>query len=81
MSLPGWIKEGAVCKDALRGEVACCAGKLSSSELSEQQEGASALYQLIMTAWDLDTHLARDSADIVCEEVRWVLLELCASEL
>ena len=70
--LPAWVKGGVVCTETLRAEVASCAAKLSpSSSPSTQQEGADQLYHLIMLVWAQDTHIARDAADLVCDDIRY----------
>ena len=69
--LPSWVKDGLVSTDALKAEVATCARKLTSSSAATQGEGANQLYQLIMVVWAQETHIARDAADIVCDEIRY----------
>ena len=69
-SVPHWIKDDSISAEALRAEVTGFADKLSSGSLQNQRNGSDQLYQLIVSVWALDTHLARDAADIVCEEIR-----------
>ena len=71
--LPTWIQNGAVNTISLTEEVTMCAKKLSSQLVNQQKEGALNVYSLIMTVWSLDTHLARDAADLVCDEIRFVV--------
>lgn len=65
-----WIKDGSLVVEALRSEVACCTDKLRTDTVISQQEGAEQLFALILSVWSLDTHLARDAADLVCDEIR-----------
>ena len=67
---PCWIKDGSLAVEDLRSEVACCADKLRSDTITSQQEGAEQLLKLIKFVWSLETHLARDAADLVCDEIR-----------
>ena len=67
-SCPSWVKDGELDKPALKGVVLSCSERL---RLPEKQEGAvRELYSLIMLVWSLETRLARDAADIVCDEIR-----------
>jgi len=67
---PNWIKDGSLVVEVLRSEVACCAEKLKLDTITSQLEGAEQLFKLIMCVWSLETHLARDAADLVCDEIR-----------
>ena len=67
---PGWIKDGAVSTEMLKTKIISCADKLCHSSPKTQREGADQLYNLIMCVWSLETHLARDAADLVCDEIR-----------
>ncbi len=70
---PSWVNGGELCTEALKAEVCACAKKLfPSSPPSSQREGGDQLYQLIMTVWALETSIARDAADIVCDDIRLV---------
>lgn len=73
-SLPSWVENGSLNTVSLTEQVTACAKKLSSKLVREQKEGAANLYALIMTVWSMETHLARDAADIVCDEIRFVKL-------
>lgn len=65
-----WIKDGSLVVEVLRSEVASCTDKLRTDTVISQQEGAEQLFALILSVWSLDTHLARDAADLVCDEIR-----------
>ena len=65
---PSWVKDDSLDKPALKGVVLSCGERLRLPE--KQEDGAKELYSLIMLVWSLETRLARDAADIVCDEVR-----------
>lgn len=65
-----WIKDGSLVVEVLRSEVTCCTDKLRADTVISQQQGAEQLFALIMSVWSLETHLARDAADLVCDEIR-----------
>ena len=72
VQLPGWIRDGELVSEELKAVVSSHAKNLSSTKPEQQGEGADRLYALIKSVWSLDTHLARDAADLVCDELRWV---------
>jgi len=65
-----WIKDGSLVVEVLKSEVTCCTDKLRADAVISQQEGAKQLFALILSVWSLETHLARDAADLVCDEIR-----------
>lgn len=67
---PTWVEGGKLCTEVLKAEVCSCAEKLASSSPSAQREGADHLHRLILLVWAQDTHIARDAADIVCDDIR-----------
>ena len=67
---PSWIKDGALVSEDLRAVVSSHTEKVKSEARDLQLEGAEQLYSLIMFVWSLETHLARDAADLVCDELR-----------
>lgn len=69
-SLPDWVQNGSLDNESLKATVLSCSNKLKSSDTVQHEEGAEELYALIMLVWSLDTRLARDAADIVCDEIR-----------
>ncbi len=71
-SSPCWVRDGSLDKLSLKAVVLSCSEGLGSSSREAQLTGASQLYSLIVLVWSLDTRLARDAADIVCEHIRWV---------
>ncbi len=70
--LPGWIRDGELVSEELKTVVSSHAKNVSSTKAEQQREGADRLYELIKSVWGLDTHLARDAADLVCDDIRWV---------
>ena len=65
-----WIKGGELIPTELKAVVSMHAEKLSSSSLDVQREGAEACLSLINTVWSLETHAARDAADLIAMETR-----------
>lgn len=61
-------------KDRLKEEVKYCSKLLASSDTSELLQGSEKFYHLIMAVWSLDTSLAVDAADLVCDTVRFVTI-------
>ena len=74
--LPSWIRDGKLVSKTLKSVVSSHTKNLDSSKSEEQREGADRLYELIKSVWSLDTHLARDAADLVCDELRWVYIHI-----
>lgn len=72
VQLPGWIRDGELVSEELKAVVSSHAKNVRSSKPEQQREGADRLYALIKYVWGLDTHLARDAADLVCDDLRWV---------
>lgn len=58
--------------DELKKEVEDCSKLLASSDTSEVLEGSKQFYDLIMRVWSLDTSLAMDAAELVCDTIRYV---------
>ena len=69
-ALPGWIRNGELDSDELKAVVSSFTAKLTSKTAKEQIDGAEQLYALVRTVWSLETHLARDAADLVCDGLR-----------
>ena len=67
---PHWIKDGELVPSELKVVVTEHANKLSSVSLDAQLEGAEAFLSLVNSAWNLETHVARDSADLIAMEIR-----------
>ena len=65
-----WIRDGKLVSEELKVVVSSYTEKLNSKSLEQQQEGADQLYSLVKTVWSLETHLARDAADLLCDEIR-----------
>ena len=65
-----WIKDGELIPAELRKIISEHAKKLSSSSLDVQREGTEACLSLTNTVWTLETHAARDAADIIATETR-----------
>ena len=81
---PEWIKGGEIHPSGLKKEAAAYIKLIQSTSVKKQKEGADSLYRLIVLTWSLETKLARDAADIVCDYVRVnggleSLLSLCQS--
>ena len=66
-----WIKDGGLVEEELKAVVSALAMKLASSCLDVQREGATAFLSLINSTWSLETHVARDSADLIAMEIRY----------
>lgn len=71
---PYWIKDGEVVTEELKAVVLEFAKKLSSTSANVQREGAEAFLSLINTVWTLETHAARDAADLIAAEIRCVAI-------
>lgn len=69
-SSPLWVTGGALDEERLKKEVATCLGNLQSDSPLLQLRGAEELMAVVKRMWLLDTRLARDAADIVCEQIR-----------
>ena len=65
-----WLKKGALDAKSLKNEVKSYLDKIQSKFSAKQKEGAEKLHDLVVHVWSLETRLARDAADIVCEYVR-----------
>lgn len=65
-----WIKDGGLVKEELKAVVSSLAKKLSSISLDVQREGTTSFLSLINSMWSLETHVARDSADLIAMEIR-----------
>ena len=65
-----WIKDGGLVVEDLKAVVSSLAERLASSSLDEQREGATSFLSLVNSAWSLETHVARDSADQMAMEIR-----------
>ena len=74
----GWIKDGGLITEELKAVVSSLAKKLASSSLDMQREGATSLLSLINSVWSLETHVARDSADLIAMEMRYVYIRTTA---
>ena len=67
---PSWVKDGELVPEELKSVVSALAEKLASGSLDIQREGATSFLSLINTVWTLETHVARDSADMIATEIR-----------
>ena len=65
-----WLKKGSLDERSLKNEVKSYVDKIQSKSSAKQKDGAERLYDLVVYVWSLETRLARDAADIVCEYVR-----------
>ena len=70
--LPVWARDGELVSEELKAVVSSYAKNVSSTKTEQQREGADRLYELIKSVWGLDAHFARDAADLVCDDIRWV---------
>ena len=69
-ALPRWVRDGKLASDELKAVVSSFTTKFTSKTVKEQIDGAEQLYLLVKTVWSLETHLARDAADLVCDGLR-----------
>ena len=79
---PSWVKKGELNVSLLKKEVEKYAGLLQKDGILNKKEGADGLYHLVKVVWSLETRIARDAADVMCEHVRVVgglesLLQQC----
>ena len=79
-----WLKNGVLDASLLKNEVENHTKRLHKNNIKQKKEGADGLYQLIVLIWSLETRIARDAADIMCEHVRTIggleaLLQQCQS--
>lgn len=72
-SLPTWIKSDSLDKEALKSAVQSCGHGLKLMDTHQQKKGAEDLYDLIILAWSLETSIARDAADVICDESRCIV--------
>lgn len=82
--LSSWVKKGVLDAKSLKSELNSYLDKVRSKSCAKQKEGAKELYDLVVHVWSLETRLARDAADIVCEYVRDsggldILLKICSN--
>lgn len=81
---PSWLKLGELNAPLLKKEIESNAKLLQKSDFSQRIQGADNLHNLIILIWSLETRIARDAADIMCEHLRTIgglesLLQLCQS--
>ncbi len=81
---PSWLKNGILDPSLLKKEVEDYTKLLTEKDIKQKREGADGLYKLIVLVWSLETRVARDAADIMCEHVRNIggleaLLQQCQS--
>lgn len=81
---PAWLKGGEVDTKTLRKETESQCKLIKSGNVDKQIEGAARLHELISFAWSLETRLARDAADYVCDLIRTsntldTMLTICSS--
>ena len=69
-SSPLWVTRGVLDVDELKKEVATCLRNLENESHVLQLKGAEELMVIVKVMWLLDTRLARDASDIVCEQIR-----------
>ena len=69
-ALPGWIRDGELDSNELKAVVSSFTANLASKTAKEQIDEAEQLYLLVKAVWSLETHLARDAADLVCDGLR-----------
>ena len=67
---PSWLKGGEVDMKTLKKEAESYCKLINSDVSTKQKEGANKLYDLVSFAWSLETRLARDAADFVCDLIR-----------
>ena len=70
LDLEKWVVGGALVKNSLLKEVGVCCRALECEETCQQQAGSARFYDFITMVWALDTSLAMDAAEIVCNHVR-----------
>lgn len=71
-SADNWIEDGEVLTDELKAVVSRLAKKLSFSALGDvQRKGAEAFLSLINEVWTLETHAAKDAAELIAAEIRY----------
>ena len=80
-----WVRCGQLVAEELRAAVDSCGERLSSPSPRDQRRGTEELHRLITLAWSLETRLARDAADAVCDGIREnsgleALLRLCCAK-
>jgi hypothetical protein len=81
---PLWLKGDEVDKKILKKEVENHCKLIKSQSLGKEIEGSQKLHELISFSWSLDTRLARDAADYICDLVRLsntldTMLNICTS--
>ena len=68
---PCWVKNGELDTEKLKQVVSGQVKKLSASRsLGVRREGVDAFLSLVKRVWTLETHVARDSADLIANELR-----------
>ena len=67
---PWILADGDLDKECIKEEVQSCSKALASDKTSELLDGSKRFYDLIMGVWSLDTSLAIDAAEVVCDTVR-----------
>ena len=67
---PSWAKGGDLKLSVLKVEIENFLKLLRQKSNVQKKEGADGLYLLITQAWSLDTRIARDAADFICEHIR-----------
>ena len=67
---PPWATTGVLDAVLLKREVTAAIEKLANESPAAQLVGAEELMSIVTVMWLLDTMLARDAADVVCEKLR-----------
>ena len=67
---PPWATTGVLDAVLLKREVTMAMEKLENESPAAQLVGAGELLSIVTVMWLLDTTLARDAADVVCEKLR-----------
>jgi len=65
-----WVRGGAVVTEKLLEEVDICCSAFKSSNNGDILTGGERFYDFIVMVWSLDTSVAMDAAEAVCDHVR-----------
>lgn len=65
-----WVSNGVLVRESLLKDVDVCCRALRCEECSERQAGSARFYDFITMVWALDTSVAMDAAETVCNHVR-----------
>ena len=76
-SSPSWInQDGELVSEALKSLVSKHAKRLSHGSVDVQCGEVEAFLSLINLVWTLETHVAKEAADLIAHEIKYVTMQV-----